>query len=76
MLSSVLHSFVDSGRSGVPFRPVALPMLGLSEGDKQCIRDRSCILARHIYGDKSEDYISAQVSVWQSFFLHLLNVLV
>ncbi|XP_078163170.1 peroxin 5 [Carex rostrata] len=62
VLSSVLHSFVDSGRSGVPFHPVALPMLGLSEGDKQCIRDRSCILARHIYGDKSEDYISAQVN--------------
>jgi peroxin-5 len=53
---------VDSGRAGVPFRPVALPMLGLSENDKQCIRDRSCILARHIYGDKNEEYISAQVT--------------
>ncbi|KAJ4758672.1 Peroxisomal targeting signal-1 receptor family protein [Rhynchospora pubera] len=62
VLSSVLHSFVDSGRAGMPFRPVALPMLGLSEGDKQCIRDRSCILARHIYADKSEEYISAQVN--------------
>ncbi|KAJ3677593.1 hypothetical protein LUZ60_003317 [Juncus effusus] len=62
VLSSVLHSFVDSGRTGVPFRPVALPMLGLSEGDKQCIRDRSCILARHIFADQPEDFITGQVN--------------
>ena len=61
MLSNFLHSFVESGRAGVPFRPAALPVLGLSKGDKQCIRDRSYIMARHIFADKSEDYIHSQV---------------
>nr|POF03186.1 peroxisome biogenesis protein 5 [Quercus suber] len=62
MLSSLLHSFVDSSRGGVPFRATPLPVLGLSEGDKQCIRDRSSIMARHIFADKSEDFINAQVN--------------
>ncbi|XP_072986545.1 peroxisome biogenesis protein 5 isoform X1 [Typha latifolia] len=70
VLSSFLHSFVDSGRAGVPFRPAALPVLGLSEGDKQCIRDRSCIMARHIFADKSEEYIHAQVNS----LLHSLDI--
>ncbi|KAJ0986981.1 hypothetical protein J5N97_005337 [Dioscorea zingiberensis] len=70
VLSSFLHSFVDSGRSGVPFHPAALPMLGLSEGDKQCIRDRSCIMARHIFADKSEEYINTQVNA----LLHSLDI--
>lgn len=61
VLSSVLHSFLGSDQAGVPFRPTALPVLGLSEGDKQCIRDRSCIMARHIFADKSEEYIQSQV---------------
>ncbi|XP_040988221.1 peroxisome biogenesis protein 5 [Juglans microcarpa x Juglans regia] len=62
VLSSFLHSFVDSSRGGVPFRPIPLPILGLSEGDKQCIRDRSSIMARHFFADKSEDFINAQVN--------------
>ncbi|XP_008806178.1 peroxisome biogenesis protein 5-like isoform X1 [Phoenix dactylifera] len=70
VLSSFLHSFVDSGRAGVPFRPAALPVLGLSEVDKQCIRDRSCIMARHIFADKSEEFISAQVNA----LLHSLDI--
>lgn len=61
VLSSFLHSFVDSSRSGIPLHPTPLPLLGLSQGDKQCIRDRSSILARHIFSDKSEDFINAQV---------------
>ncbi|XP_074264246.1 peroxisome biogenesis protein 5 [Silene latifolia] len=61
ILSSFLHSFVDSSRVGAPFRPTTLPMLGLTEGDKQCIRNRSSIMARHIFVDKSEDFINAQV---------------
>lgn len=68
VLSSFLHSFVESGRAGVPFRPAALPVLGLSKGDKQCIRDRSYIMARHMFADKSEEYIHSQVrhclSLW------------
>lgn len=61
VLSSFLHSFLDSGRGGIPFHPAPLPLLGLSEGDKQCIRDRSSIMARHLFADKSEEFIDAQV---------------
>lgn len=62
VLSSFLHSFVNSSHGGVPFRPASLPLLGLSEGDKQCIRDRSTIMARHFFADKSEDFINGQVN--------------
>ncbi|XP_016900629.1 peroxisome biogenesis protein 5 isoform X2 [Cucumis melo] len=62
VLSNFLHSFVESSRGGVPFHPTPLPLLGLSEGDKQCIRDRSSIMARHFFADKSEDFINAQLN--------------
>ena len=61
ILSNFLHAFVDSSRGEIPFRPTTLPLLGLSSGDKQCIRDRSSIMARHFFADKSEDFINAQV---------------
>lgn len=61
VLSRFLHSFVDSGRAGIPFCPATLPVLGLSQGDKQCIRDRSFIMAHHIFADKSEEYVNMQV---------------
>ena len=61
VLSSFLHSFVDSSHSGIPLHPTPLPLLGLSQGDKQCIRDRSSIMARHFFADKSEEFIHAQV---------------
>ncbi|KAL8166122.1 hypothetical protein V2J09_007621 [Rumex salicifolius] len=61
VLSNFLHSFVNSTRGGMPFRPSSLPTLGLTQGDKQCIRDRSSIMARHFFADKSEDFIHAQV---------------
>lgn len=61
VLSSFLHSFVNSSHGSVPFRPASLPLLGLSQGDKQCIRDRSSIMARHLFADRSEDFINAQV---------------
>ncbi|XP_077223215.1 peroxisome biogenesis protein 5-like [Tasmannia lanceolata] len=70
VLSSFLHSFVDSSRAGIPFRPVSLPALGLSEGDKQCIRDRSSIMARHFFADKNEDFINSQVNA----LLHSLDI--
>lgn len=62
VLSNFLHSFVESSRGGIPFRPAPLPMLGLSQGDKQCIRDRTSIMARHIFADKGEEFINAQVN--------------
>ncbi|OWM85954.1 hypothetical protein CDL15_Pgr012204 [Punica granatum] len=70
MLSGLLHSFVGSSHGGIPFRPAQLPMLGLSEGDKRCIRDRSTIMARHFFADKSEDFINAQVNA----LLHSLDI--
>uniref|UniRef100_A0A8R7R1U1 Peroxin-5 n=1 Tax=Triticum urartu TaxID=4572 RepID=A0A8R7R1U1_TRIUA len=70
VLSGVLHSFLSSGRAGVPFQPVPVPALGLSEADKQCIRDRSCIMARHILADQPEEYIQAQVNT----LLHSLDI--
>ncbi|KAF3774270.1 Peroxisome biogenesis protein 5 [Nymphaea thermarum] len=70
ILSRFLHSFVESGRAGIPFRPVALPVLGLSESDKRCILDRSSIMARHFFADKSDEYINAQVTE----LLHSLDI--
>ncbi|XP_066330804.1 peroxisome biogenesis protein 5 isoform X4 [Miscanthus floridulus] len=71
VLSGVLHSFLTSGPSGVPFQPLPVPAaLGLSESDKQCIRDRSCIMARHIFSDQPEEYIQAQVNT----LLHSLDI--
>ncbi|AQK58227.1 Peroxisome biogenesis protein 5 [Zea mays] len=71
VLSGVLHSFLTSGPAGVPFQPLPVPAaLGLSESDKQCIRDRSCIMARHIFSDQPEEYIQAQVNT----LLHSLDI--
>jgi len=42
---------------------VPVPSLGLSESDKQCIGDRSCIMAQHILADQPQEYIQAQVSL-------------
>uniref|UniRef100_A0A0D3H1T4 Uncharacterized protein n=1 Tax=Oryza barthii TaxID=65489 RepID=A0A0D3H1T4_9ORYZ len=70
VLSGVLRSFLASGQAGVPFQPVPVPALGLSESDKQCIHDRSCIMARHILADQPEEYIQAQVNT----LLHSLDI--
>ncbi|KAL5098176.1 hypothetical protein RYX36_002503, partial [Vicia faba] len=56
------HSLFDGSRGGIPFHPASLPVLGLSEGDKQCIRDCSSIMARHLFADKSGEFIHAQVN--------------
>lgn len=69
VLSSFLHSFVNSSHGGIPFRPASLPALGLSQGDKQCIRDRSSIMARHLFADMSEDFINSQV--WCAFHFRI-----
>ncbi|GAB2210413.1 hypothetical protein Drorol1_Dr00015679 [Drosera rotundifolia] len=61
ILSNFLHSFVHSSGGGFPFLHTALPVLGLTKGDKQCIRDRSSIMARHFFVDKSDEFINAQV---------------
>ncbi|KAF8099138.1 hypothetical protein N665_0251s0059 [Sinapis alba] len=62
VLSNFLHSFVESSRGGIPFRPPPVPLLGLSQSDKQCIRDRSSIMARHFFADRGEEFINSQVN--------------
>ncbi|CAH8301422.1 unnamed protein product [Eruca vesicaria subsp. sativa] len=62
VLSNFLHSFVESSRGGIPFLPPPLPLLGLSQSDKQCIRDRSSIMARHFFADRGEEFINSQVN--------------
>ncbi|CDY49390.1 BnaC09g53570D [Brassica napus] len=62
VLSNFLHSFVESSRGGIPFRPAPVPVLGLSQSDKQCIRDRSSIMAGHFFADRGEEFINSQVN--------------
>ncbi|XP_077237454.1 peroxisome biogenesis protein 5-like isoform X2 [Tasmannia lanceolata] len=59
-----------SSDAGIPFRPVALPALGVSEGDKQCMHDYGCIIARHFFAEKNEDFIKAQINA----LLHSLDI--
>ncbi|KAK6934707.1 hypothetical protein RJ641_034862 [Dillenia turbinata] len=66
VLSNFLHSFPDSSRSGIPFCPAPLSRLGLSEVDKQCIRDRTSIMASHTLAHKSDEFINAQVDAFLS----------
>lgn len=70
VLSGFLRSFLDSSRAEIPFHPVPLPELGLSDVDKQRIRDRSSIMARHFFADKGEEYVNAQVNA----LLHSLDI--
>jgi len=60
-LAGYLQSFVASSRSGVPLSPVPMPELGLSPAEKQRIRDRSGILARHMFSDGGERFVEHQV---------------
>lgn len=62
ILSDILRSFVDSSRADVISYPVQLPELGLSETDKRRIRDRSSIIAQHLFADKGDGYVNAQVT--------------
>ncbi|KAL3508291.1 hypothetical protein ACH5RR_027692 [Cinchona calisaya] len=55
-----IHLKRVASHGGIPFHPAILPVLGLSDRDKQCIRDQSSIMARHFFADKSKDFINAQ----------------
>jgi peroxin-5 len=61
VLAGFLHSFLDSSRSAAPFPAVKLPELGLSQMDKERIRNRSSIMARHIFADKGQMFVENQV---------------
>lgn len=70
VLSGFLRSFLDSSRAEIPFQPVSLPQLGLSDGDKLRIRNRSSVMAQHVFADKGDAYANAQVNA----LLHSLNI--
>ncbi|GJP41655.1 hypothetical protein CLOM_g1298 [Closterium sp. NIES-68] len=63
---SLLHSFFASTQAGRPFHPQAhgpLPALAhLSPADQARIRNRSAILARHMFAQQGEGFASAQVA--------------
>lgn len=61
VLAGFLHSFLDSSRTAAPFPAVKLPELGLSQMDKERIRNRSSIMARHIFADKGQMFVENQV---------------
>eukprot|EP00850_Spirogloea_muscicola_P017013 SM000142S00527 [mRNA] locus=s142:113038:117833:- [translate_table: standard] len=62
VLSSFLRSFMAAGHTAVPFQGVPLPDLGLSYVDKCKIRDRTSIMARHVFADRGDAFVDAQVS--------------
>lgn len=64
ILSGFLHSFIESSRTNAPFPAVRLPELGLSQGDKLRIRDRSSIMGRHLFAEKGEAFVDSQVCVY------------
>ncbi|KAI5077377.1 hypothetical protein GOP47_0007201 [Adiantum capillus-veneris] len=70
VLSGFLRSFFDSRQSEVPFHPVAPPQLGLSDGDKLRIRNRSSVMVHHVFADKGQQYAEAQVNA----LLHSLDI--
>lgn len=60
-----LQAFFDSGKTQAPFHPrmAAGPAASsLSVGDKCRIRDRSTILARHVFADRGNVFADEQVS--------------
>lgn len=71
MLSGYLRSFVDSSKCQAPFHPMHLPDLGLSVIDKQRIRDRSSIMARHIFADKGEQFAGFQVRSYSEVHINV-----
>lgn len=62
IIGQTLHTFFDLRRGDMPISTARLPELGLSVLDKQRIRDRSSIMARHVFADKGEAYVNSQVS--------------
>ncbi|CAM6085423.1 unnamed protein product [Calypogeia fissa] len=62
MLATLLRTFLRSDRAADPLHPVPIPDLGLSQADKSRIRDRSCIMSRHIFAERGDEYVNAQVN--------------
>jgi hypothetical protein len=66
---------VESGRLGSDFRPLPAAGVALSVPDQCRVRDRSTIMARHLYADLGDAFADAQVHVraWQSRSRSLLD---
>ncbi|GAB4823917.1 hypothetical protein N2152v2_010963 [Parachlorella kessleri] len=61
-LGHFLQAFMNSGKAHAPFQPMRLPELGLSTVDKCRIRDRSTIMARHMFADRGDQFADVQVA--------------
>lgn len=57
-----LQAFLNSGRALADFRPVQAGHLQLSVDDQCRIRDRSTIMARHLYAERGDVFADAQVA--------------
>ena len=52
---------MESGRLGADFRPLPAEGVALTVADQCRVRDRSTIMARHLYADLGDDFADAQV---------------
>jgi peroxin-5 len=61
-MTPFLQAFFDSSKAQAPFHPGATPAMDLSVTDQCRIRDRSTILARHVFADRGNVFADEQVS--------------
>ena len=55
------QAFVESGRLGSDFRPMPAAGVALTVADQCRVRDRSTIMARHLYADLGDEFADTQV---------------
>ncbi|KAK9803033.1 hypothetical protein WJX72_010398 [[Myrmecia] bisecta] len=60
-LAPFLQAFLDSGKAGAQFQPLPMPQVPLSMEDQCQIRDRSTIMARHLFADRGDAFADEQV---------------
>ena len=60
-----VQAFVNSAKAHTHFRPLPSPPLHLSTAEQCRIRDRSTIMARHLYADRGDMYADDQVRACQ-----------
>ena len=53
---------MESGRARAAFHPMPLPQMRLSVEDQCRVRDRSTIMARHMYADRGDAFADEQVT--------------
>lgn len=55
------QAFLDSARGPGAFHPAPAPPLALDVRDQARIRDRSTIMARHLFADRGDAFADEQV---------------